>query len=132
MSKEKPVFKNGVSLPVQVKGHQIDVGQALRTHVQDSLSSMVAKYFGKPLDATVVFSREAHLFRADIQVHAARGITLQSNASANDPYPAFDDAASRMATQLSRHKKKLITLHRHHARTDKHAWPGGNENEEGG
>jgi ribosomal subunit interface protein len=130
VSKDNPALKDGAALPVQVKGHQIDVGQALRSHVQDNLSALVGKYFEKPLEATVVFSREAHLFRADIHVHAARGITLQSNASANDPYPAFDDAAGRMATQLSRHKKKLISLHHHQARPDKQGWPDGGDNEE--
>jgi ribosomal subunit interface protein len=108
-------------MQVQIKGKQIDVGEALRTHVQNSLSDIVSKYFNNPLEATVVFSREAHLFRADISVHAARGILLQSNFAANDPYPAFDEAAHRMATRLSRHKKKLISLH-HHQTSEKHAW----------
>lgn len=98
---------------VQVKGKQIDVGESLRSHVQRQLSDIVAKYFSSPLDATVVFSREAHLFRADISVHAARGIMLQSASAANDPYPAFDEAAERMAVRLRRYKKRLIDMNHH-------------------
>lgn len=99
------------SMQVQVKGKQIDVGDSLRTHVQRQLSEIVTKYFASPLDATVVFSKEAHLFRADISVHAARGIMLQSASAANDPYPAFDEAAERMAARLRRYKKRLIDTH---------------------
>jgi ribosomal subunit interface protein len=100
------------SMNVQVKGRQIDVGEALRGHVQQHLTDIVGKFFERPLEATVVFSREAHMFRADISVHAARGILLQSNSAANDPYPAFDEAATRMAERLRRYKKRLIGLHR--------------------
>ncbi|MDX1922075.1 MAG: ribosome-associated translation inhibitor RaiA [Alphaproteobacteria bacterium] len=106
-------------LKIQVKGKQIDVGDSLRQHVQQHLSDVVSKYFNTPLDATVVFSREAHLYRADISVHAARGIMLQSNYAANDPYPAFDEAAGRIAKRLSRHKKRLLDMHQHQG--DKHA-----------
>ncbi len=106
-------------LNIQIKGKQIDVGDSLRAHVQQHLQDVVSKYFTTPLDATVVFSKEAHLFRADISVHAARSILLQSNFAANDPYPAFDEAAGRIAKRLSRHKKRLIDMHRDG--NDKHA-----------
>ncbi|NDE90457.1 MAG: ribosome-associated translation inhibitor RaiA [Alphaproteobacteria bacterium] len=98
---------------IQVKGKQIDVGDSLRNHVQTQLQELVSKYFNAPLDATVVFSKEAHLYRADISVHAARGIVVQSNFAANDPYPAFDEAAGKIAKRLSRHKKRLLDMHHH-------------------
>jgi ribosomal subunit interface protein len=98
-------------MQLSVKGKQIDVGDALRQYVNDQLTETVGKYFGDTLDAQVTFSREAHLFRADITVHAGRGITLQSNASAVEPYPAFDQAAARIGERLRRHKNRLK---RHH------------------
>lgn len=94
-------------MQLSVKGKQIDVGDALRQHVDTQLSEIVGKYFGDTIDAQVTFSREAHLFRADITVHAGRGITLQSNASAAEPYPAFDQAAERIGERLRRHKNRL-------------------------
>jgi len=97
-------------MQLSVKGKQIDVGEALRTHVESQLKDITGKYFSSPLDAHVTFSREAHLFRADIAVHAGRGILLQSNGSASEPYPAFDQAAGRIAHRLRRYKNKI----RHH------------------
>ncbi len=94
-------------MQLSVKGKQLDVGEALRQHVETHLKEVVGKYFSDSLDAHVTFSREAHLFRADIAVHAGRGILLQSNASANEPYPAFDQAAGRIAQRLRRYKNKL-------------------------
>ena len=98
-------------MQLSIKGKQIDVGDALRAHVDSSLKSVVGKYFSGSMDAHVTFSREAHLFRADITVHAGRGIVLQANASATEPYPAFDVAADRIARRLRRYKKKIVDQH---------------------
>jgi ribosomal subunit interface protein len=105
-------------MKLSVKGKQIDVGDALRAHVDTQLHETVAKYFSDSLDASVTFSREGNLFRADITVHAGRGILLQSNASANEAYPAFDAATTRLAGRLRRYKNK-ITHHHHEASRDK-------------
>ena len=61
----------------------------MRKHVEDQINEITGKYFSESLDAQVTFSREAHLFRADITVHAGRGIVLQANASAAEPYPCL-------------------------------------------
>lgn len=98
-------------MQLSVKGKQIDVGDALRQHVETQLKDITGKYFSDSLDAQVTFSREAHLFRADIAVHAGRGILLQSNASAQEPYPAFDAAAQRIAGRLRRYKNKIKHHH---------------------
>ena len=98
-------------MQLSVKGKQIDVGEALREHVQARLTDIVGKYFGGSLDASVTFSREAHLFLSDITVHAGRNIILQSTASANEPYPAFDLAADRIAKRLGRYKERLRKHH---------------------
>jgi len=104
-------------MELSVKGKQIDVGDALRTHVETQLNEVVGKFFGGSLNAQVTFSREAHLFRSDITVHAGRGIVLQSNANATEPYPAFDMALERLGARLRRYKTKLKD-HRAEAQTE--------------
>ena len=77
-------------MQLSVTGKQLDVGDALRTHVEDSLQASVGKYFDNAIEANVVFSRVAHRYRTDISVHVGRGILVQSHAEVNEPYPAFD------------------------------------------
>jgi ribosomal subunit interface protein len=98
-------------MKLSIKGKQIDVGDALRTHVETHLKETVGKYFGDAIDAQVTFSREAHMFRADISMHAPQGILLQSAADAAEPYPAFDAALTRLSGRLRRHKHKLKHSH---------------------
>lgn len=100
-----------------VKGQQIDVGDALREHVRQSLTNVFGKYFGDAIDATVTFSREAHLLRASLTVHVGRGITAESEATADQPYAAFDIAADRLAKRLRRHKRRLRDHHKTPAAT---------------
>jgi ribosomal subunit interface protein len=94
-----------------VKGKQLDVGDALRTHVEEQLSAVTEKYFSNPIDATVVFAHEAHLFRTDISVHVGRGIMLQSSAEATDIYPSFEAAAEKVGKRLRRYKRRLRDHH---------------------
>jgi len=102
-------------MKLSVKGKQIDVGDALRSHVETQLTEIVGKYFSDSLEASVTFSREGNLFRADITVHAGRGMVLQSSASATEPYPAFDSGLTRLASRLRRYKNKI--KHHHHENT---------------
>ncbi|MGH6913244.1 MAG: ribosome hibernation-promoting factor, HPF/YfiA family, partial [Geminicoccales bacterium] len=103
-------------MQLTVTGKQIDIGEALQTHVRDALSTSVSKYFSNPVDVQVVFSREAHGFRADVSVHVGRGITARGRAPGTDPYAAFDGALSHMAKRLRRHKRRLRN---HHNNRDK-------------
>jgi len=98
-------------MQLTVKGKQLDVGDALRTHVAENLNTLVGKYFAKPMEANVVFSRDAHLFKADIQVKVGRGIVLQSVSEATEPYPAFDTACERLSKRLRRYKDRLRGHH---------------------
>jgi ribosomal subunit interface protein len=95
-----------------VKGQQIDVGDALREHVRASLSDVFGKYFGDAIDATVTFSRDAHLYRASVSAHVGRGIMAQSEATADQPYIACDQAVDRLAKRLRRHKRRLRDHHK--------------------
>jgi ribosomal subunit interface protein len=98
-------------MQLSVTGKQLDVGDALRQHAESSLEASVAKYFDGAIEGNVVFSREAHLFRASISVHVGHGIQINGQGEAADPYPAFDMALEHAAKQLRRHKRKLRSHH---------------------
>ena len=71
------------------------------------------KYFPSPIEATVVFSKEArHLFKADISIHLGKGILLQAGYTTEDPYPAFDTALDRIAKRMRRYKDKIRNHHK--------------------
>ena len=99
-------------MQITVTGKQIDVGESLRGHVEAATLAVVEKYFGRALEAHVVFSRERHLFLSDISVHAGRGLLVQCHGESGDAYAAFDDAAERLEKQLRRYKRWLRNHHK--------------------
>lgn len=97
---------------IQVSGKQIDVGDALRTHVEDRLNEAVGKYFDRPVDAVVTFCRDRHEFIADSSVHLPTGMTVQATARSEEIYASFEGAVERMEKQLRRYKRRLRDHHR--------------------
>ncbi|MDY0009961.1 MAG: ribosome-associated translation inhibitor RaiA [Bdellovibrionales bacterium] len=105
-------------MQLTVKGKHLDVGDALREHVRSNLTHTTGKYFNTAVEATVTFTKEKnHRYKADISIHVGKGIVLESQFEADDPYPAFDEASRRVATRLGRYKDKI----RDHHRTDETA-----------
>ena len=96
----------------QISGKQIDVGDALQTHVKDELGAAVAKYAERPTDATVVFSRVAHTYACEATVHLSTGLTAQAKAQDTEIYGAFDACCEKMEKQLRRYKRRLKDHHR--------------------
>jgi ribosomal subunit interface protein len=103
-------------MQLSVTGKQIDIGNALRTYVQDRLKQTVGKYFDRPVDGSVTFSRDGHEYRADCTVHLASGLHLQSQARSTDIYASFDGAAERMEKRLRRYKGRIRDHHNGSAR----------------
>ncbi|MEM9061314.1 MAG: ribosome-associated translation inhibitor RaiA [Pseudomonadota bacterium] len=97
---------------IQVNGKQIDIGNSLSNHVENNLAAAVSKYFDRPADAVVTFSKDGHGFRCDATVHLATGLTAQSSATANEIYAAFDQSADRIEKQVRRYKRRLKDHHR--------------------
>jgi ribosomal subunit interface protein len=94
-----------------INGTNADVTNALREHVRQKLEADVKKYFARAIEANVVFSREAHMYRVDISVHAGRGIVMQGRAKADEMRAAFDLALEHIAKQLRRYKRRLKEDH---------------------
>ncbi|PHS77061.1 MAG: ribosomal subunit interface protein [Rhodospirillaceae bacterium] len=98
-------------MDITVKGKQMDVGQALRTHTEDAVAAAVSKYFDRAIDSTVTYSKVNSGFHVEIVVHAGRGVTVHGTGEAAEAYPAVDAALERVAKQLRRYHRKLVNHH---------------------
>ncbi len=101
-------------MELNVHGKQIDVGDALRTHVEGKLEDLNSKYFNHATFATVTFSREGHgkpRTRAHISVQLGKNIMIVADATDQDPYASFEAAAEKVGKQMRRYKKKLRDHH---------------------
>jgi len=99
----------------QISGKQIDIGEALQTHVQTELNEVVQKYAERPTDANVIFSRSAHEYVCEATIHLSTGLTATAKAHDHEIYAAFENCAEKMEKQLRRYKRRLKDHHRERA-----------------
>jgi len=96
----------------QISGRQIDIGEALQTHVQTEMDAALGKYAGRPTDAQVIFSKAAHEYVCEATVHLSTGLTASAKAHANEIYAAFEACNEKMEKQLRRYKRRLKDHHK--------------------
>ncbi len=96
----------------QITGKQINIGDALQTHVKDGLGEVVSKYAERPTDANVIFSKSASEFNCEATIHLSTGLTAQAKAHAHEIYAAFEACAEKLEKQLRRYKRRLKDHHR--------------------
>ena len=67
-------------MDIRVAGHQVDTGEALRTHVTDRMNAMSDKYVSRAIAANVTFGRGPHdHFTCDIVAPVAQGMVLKAS-----------------------------------------------------
>ena len=94
-------------MQITVSGKQVDLSDALRHRVTRHLEGIAAKYFDHALQAQVTFGRARSFFTCDINLHAARGLSLRGEGEAADAHGAFDDAAEHIAKRLRRYRRRF-------------------------
>jgi ribosomal subunit interface protein len=104
-------MREGGIMRYQITGKQIDIGEALQTHVKAELGEIVEKYAQRPTDATVIFSRAAHELACEAVIHLSTGLTAQARGHAVDIYAAFESAREKLDKQLRRYKRRLRNHH---------------------
>ncbi|MBO9580859.1 MAG: ribosome-associated translation inhibitor RaiA [Sphingobium sp.] len=99
-------------MDIRVSGHQIDTGNALKTHVSTRLQGTVDKYFPRALSAHATFRPAPHgAFHCDIVCHVMSGLILKGQGEAQDAHIACDQAAERIDKQLRRYMRRLKDRH---------------------
>lgn len=93
---------------ITVNGHNIEVGSALRDHVNARLAGL-ERYQVKAVDGHVTFSKTGKgvdNIRAEVTVSAS-GLVLNAHEDGGDAYAVFEAAADKLEQQLRRYKDRL-------------------------
>jgi ribosomal subunit interface protein len=100
-------------MEIRVSGHQVDTGEALKSHVSTRMQAIADKYFSRAISAQVTFSKgpHDHGFACDIVSHVMQGVVLKGAGDAQDAHHAFDEASGKIEKQLRRYKRRLKDRH---------------------
>lgn len=103
-------------MQLSITGKQMDLGDALRTHISDKIEDINEKYFNRAIEAIVTLSPEGSAFtKTHISIRIGKDIMVMADAKDTDAYGSFDKASEKVAKQLRRYKKRLRD---HHERLD--------------
>jgi len=92
---------------LKVSGKNVDIGDALRTRINDRVNEAVAKYFDGNFGGHFIVEHEGSGFRCEGAIHLDTGITLQATGRAPDAYASADQAVDRMEKRLRRYNRRL-------------------------
>ena len=107
-------------MSLRVSGKNMNIGEALRTHVTERLEQAAAKYFDGGISGHVTLTPEGSGYRADCSLHLTSGVVLQADARAQEPYATFDQAVDRIEKRLRRYKSRLKSHHDSHGHDAAH------------
>ncbi|MGE0044401.1 MAG: ribosome-associated translation inhibitor RaiA [Hyphomonadaceae bacterium] len=99
---------------VQVAGRQMDVGEALRSRIQEELDGHISRFFNRATDAHVTVGKNGVGVEVDCHLNLASGISLQSQGHGADAHAAFSDCLAKLEKRVRRYKRRLRN---HHADT---------------
>jgi ribosomal subunit interface protein len=91
----------------RVSGKNIDIGEALRSRINDRIAEVTAKYFDGGFSGHVTVGKEGFGFRTECMIHLDSGIVLEADAMAADAYASADQVAGRIEKRLRRYKRRL-------------------------
>lgn len=97
---------------VQVAGRRMDVGEALRSRIEQELTAGISKYLSRATDAVVTVGKNGgNGVEVDCAVHFSSGISLQAQGHGGDAHSAFDAALTKLETRIRRYKERLKNHH---------------------
>jgi ribosome hibernation promoting factor len=94
-------------MALRVSGKNLDIGESLRSQVEERVASALAKYFDGSYNGHVTVARDGAGFRTDCVLHLASGTTLEASGAAHNAYESFDRTANRIERRLRRYKRRL-------------------------
>lgn len=94
-------------MSLRVSGKNLDIGAALRGHVEARIAAASAKYFDGDVSGHVTIGPEGSGYKTECFLRLASGITVAAEGEAHEPYASFDKTADRIDKRLRRYKQRV-------------------------
>ena len=100
-------------MQIKITGKHLDVGDALRSHIETRLQSFRERFFEGTVHGNVILEKRRSFFLTDCTMHLATGLILQAHAEETTAMASADAALSHLEKQLKKYKQRLKDHHRH-------------------
>lgn len=100
------------AMQIKITGKNLDIGDALRSRIDERLRQLKQKYFEGSVHANVTVEKQRSAFHTDCTLFLATGLKLQSHGSDADAPASFEAAALHLEKQLKRYKQRIKDHHK--------------------
>jgi ribosomal subunit interface protein len=94
-------------MAIQVTGKNLDLGEALRSHVQERIAHTVEKFIGRETNGHVRIEKEHGECRTNCSIHLWQGMSLAAQGVAADAYQSADRACERLEKRVRRYNRRV-------------------------
>ena len=104
-------------MQITISGKGMDVGEALRSYVEDRIEDTIGRYLDRVSDVKVIFTKEGHRIPSEIVFNTGTHskVIIKGNSEAEDAHTSFDMSIHKIESQLKRYKSKLTDHHKREA-----------------
>jgi ribosomal subunit interface protein len=100
-------------MQIKITGKHLDIGDALRSHIEAKLQSFRERFFEGSVHGAVILEKQRGQFLCDCTLHLATGLVLQAHAHEGTAMGSADAALAHLEKQLKKYKQRLKDHHRH-------------------
>ncbi len=94
-------------MALRISGKNVDIGQALRSRIGQTIADAVQKFFDGGYSGHVTMTRNGRSFGTDCSVHLDSGMVIEASGNDKDANASFDQALERLQKRLRRYKRRL-------------------------
>jgi putative sigma-54 modulation protein len=96
---------------IKITGRHVAVTDAIVDYARKKVESLHLDY-PRIIDAQVILDVEKYRHIAEVLLHCSNHITIDASAETSDLYASIDEAVSKIAQQMRKHKTKIMRQHR--------------------
>ena len=94
-------------MALRISGRGVDLGEALRTRVEERVAAVLGKYAAGAYSGHVTVTRDGTSYRTDCVLHLTSGATLEASGAAHDAHASFDQTSEHLEKRVRRYRRRL-------------------------
>ena len=95
-------------MKIKVSGKNLDIGDSLREFSTAEVEKYVGNNIGADdIEASVAIHKDGKLYEVEVLLYLSRGFVLRADGVSGDAYKAVDNAFSKLAVRLKKHKSRI-------------------------
>ncbi len=98
-------------MALQITGKNLDIGEALRTYVEERIENMLDKYAGQNPSGHIRIEKTRGSFLTGCTIQLQSGMYLEAQGEASDAYASADQSLERLEKRLRRYRRRIKKRH---------------------